>query len=89
MKTDPEMRVPCYHVAVPARLYAPDKQIGKRDLPWTCLYVEKEAEAVLEEKGEGLVPVCGPTLGDDLGLTKYARSPANRDCAAGTRAPFR
>lgn len=75
MRLNPETKIACYHIAVPTRLYQPDAKPGKRTLPWTCLYVEKETETVLEEKGEAWFPFVVPRWATVSG-TQYARSPA-------------
>lgn len=75
MKVNPEQKIPCYHIAVPTRLYQQDQKPGKKAFPFVCLYIEKEAEAVLEEKGEGWFPFVVPQWAK-LSGTQYARSPA-------------
>lgn len=75
LRTDPDQKFACYHIVVPTRLYEPEQKTGKKSLPFTCLYVEKDAETVLEEKGEAWFPYVVPRWATLTG-TQYARSPA-------------
>src|SRR5262249_7264717 len=99
LRTDPDQKIACYHIAVPARLYdaaggdtgagasaadgggyvgssgrpAARNGLGKRRFPFTCLYVEKESETLLEETGCGWFPYVVPRWATISG-SQYARS---------------
>lgn len=49
-KKDPHKEVPCRHIVLPSRLYDYKSENGRR-YPFVSLYVEQEAEVILEETG--------------------------------------
>lgn len=75
---DPDKTFACRVISVPTRLYRMDQKIGtlrKREMPGTCLYIEKDSETVLEETPEGWFPYVVPRWQTVTG-SQYARSPA-------------
>jgi hypothetical protein len=84
MRTDPETRIACYHIVVPARMYAGEMPRPVQTAPrgdggggagFTCLYVEKESETVLEETPQAWFPYVVSRWATISG-SQYARSPA-------------
>src|SRR3990167_9199258 len=75
LKHDPEATVECCQAVVPERTYRRIGKPGKRTLPFTVLYIEKQSEAVLEEVGEKWFRFVVPRWQTVSG-SQYARSPA-------------
>lgn len=73
-KKDPQAVIDCFHAIVPNRIYRPDRN-GRREYPFTCLYIEKEGEHVLEETPEAWFRFVVPRWEQEPG-TPYAHSPA-------------
>lgn len=73
-KDEPDRKFKICHMSVPGRVYKPDRG-GKREMPWTVLYVEKDTETVLEETPEPWFRFAVPRWHCEPG-TPYAISPA-------------
>lgn len=84
MRTDPDQKFDCYHIVVPTRLYPQEDKVGRRALPYMCLYVEHDGETVLEEKPEAWFPYVVPRWATISG-SQYARSPATEIALADAR----
>ena len=75
---EPEKVFECRHVVVPTRMYEPDVKPGSRRmqaLPFTCLYMERESETILEETPEAWFPFVIPRW-QLISGSQYGLSPA-------------